>query len=225
MARATTTLADLLWDAPVQEIVVPQGWRDRLEVLAGRRRDIYLIAGIVGAVLLVAVLSWAHKDRVTVAAPPPNEAIPPPTSAPTVVTSIYVHVAGAVRSPGLYQLPSGTRVAQAIEAAGGPLPRADLDALNLAEILADAAKVDVPLRGETVSTAPTTNTEASSQPVNLNTADATMLETIPGVGPVTATAILQKRAELGRFDTLDQLLDVTGIGPATLEAIRPYITL
>ncbi|HET7482399.1 MAG TPA: helix-hairpin-helix domain-containing protein, partial [Actinomycetota bacterium] len=101
----------------------------------------------------------------------------------------------------------------------------DLDLINLAEVVLDGTKIDVPVAGHApsgVSPALGPSTPAS---VDLNTADQTALESIPGVGPVTATAILQKRAELGRFDSFDQLLEVTGIGPATLEAIRPYVTI
>jgi competence protein ComEA len=209
----------------VQEIVVPQDWRDRLEALAGRRRDLYLIAGIAVAVVVIGVVARGHGVGASSGTPVRSQVMATPAPTATIATSIYVHVAGAVRRPGLYQLPGGTRVAQAIEAAGGPTSRADLDLLNLAEILVDATKVEVPLRGGAVTTAPTSPPASAPAAVNLNTADQPTLETIPGVGPVTATAILQKRAELGRFDTLDQLLEVTGIGPATLEALRPYVTL
>lgn len=226
MARATTLLVHVLSDGPVQEIVVPQTWRDRLEALAGRRRDLYLIAGIIGGALLLVMLSSAHRSRVAVAAPAqPESTIPVVSAVSPSPSTIFVHVAGAVRKPGLYQLPAGTRVAQAVEIAGGPAPKADLDLLNLAEIVIDAMKIDVPYRGEAAAPAPTTSSVGGSGIIDLNTADQASLESIPGVGPVTALAILQKRAELGRFDSLDQLLDVTGIGPATLEAIRPYVAL
>jgi competence protein ComEA len=124
-------------------------------------------------------------------------------------------------------------VADAIEAARGPRSSADLDALNLAELLTDAEKVYVPRRGEQVPSASVPGyTTSSPAPgatpaavVSINSADQVALEAIPGIGPVKATAILDYRTQIGSFTSIDQLLDVNGIGPATLEAIRPYVTL
>jgi competence protein ComEA len=132
-----------------------------------------------------------------------------------------VHVAGAVRHPGLYRLDAAARVADAIEVAGGPTPRADLDRLNLAERVVDGARIEVPRRGG-VASAPATTAEPV---VSVNSADETQLETIPGIGPVTAAAIVAFRSEIGGFTALEQLLEVDGIGPVTFESIRPYVTL
>lgn len=137
-----------------------------------------------------------------------------------------MHVAGAVRSPGVYRFPDGARVADAIETAGGPRPDADLSALNLAEELVDGSKIEVPRRGKvTAMQTPVSNASPSLPVVDINSADQLTLETIPGVGPVTALAILQHRDAIGSFESIGQLLDIDGIGPATLEAIRPYVTL
>ena len=125
-------------------------------------------------------------------------------------------------------------MADAIDAARGPRSPGTLNQLNLAEPLVDGQKIQVLARGAAVP--PTTDvtsgsTVAGSPPagaaplVSLNSADQAALETIPGVGPVTATAILDFRAQVGSFSSIDQLLDVSGIGPATLESIRPYVTL
>jgi competence protein ComEA len=172
--------------------------------------------------------------------------IAPPAQAPTEAQAgalggatpastgvVLVHVAGAVRRPGLYELAAGARVADAIDSAGGPRRSADLDPINLAQVVSDAMKVEVPRRGEAV-TAPSIpgatpslsagETQASGV-VSLNSADLTALESIPGIGPVKAGAILQYREEVGGFSSVEELLDVTGIGPATLESIRPYVTL
>ena len=225
------------------DIVVPPGWRDRLEELVGRRRDVWLIAGVVVVVACGAFVLRSRAAAPSIAPPataPPavSPAVPgEPTSSPassTTVTEnvILVHVAGAVRRPGLYEMPAGARIADAIELARGPQPVADLDALNLAEPLMDGQKIDVPKRGESTApvapasaapgTVPSTSTTAT---VNLNTADQVALESIPGIGPVTATAIIAYRTEIGQFESFEQLLEITGIGPATLESMRPYVTL
>jgi competence protein ComEA len=118
-------------------------------------------------------------------------------------------------------------VADAIEAAGGATRRADLDLLNLAEPLVDGYKVGVLERGAE-SPAPPSAPAAPGAPggaVALNSADQAALETIPGIGPVTAAAILAYRDEAGPFSSVEQLLEVSGIGPATLESVRPYVTL
>jgi competence protein ComEA len=133
-------------------------------------------------------------------------------------------VAGAVRRPGLYEFPAGARVADAVETAGGPARRADLDALNLAALLIDGSKIDVPVTGET-ATLPTASAAPSPATVALNSADQAALETVPGIGPVTALAIIDERDRLGGFDSIEQLLEVDGIGPSTLESIRPYLIL
>jgi competence protein ComEA len=117
-------------------------------------------------------------------------------------------------------------VVDAIDAAGGAKPGADLDAINLAELLVDATKIEVPKVGEAPLPAVA---GAGSSPatvvVNLNSADQAALETIPGIGPVTATSILMYRDEVGSFSSVDQLLEVDGIGPATLESLLPYVTI
>lgn len=215
----------------MQEIVVSASWRDRVEELIGRRREVWVVAAVVVVAVIGSLVIWMRGAPASVAPPAtaPPAATPAATPAPTGpapqdVSVIYVHVAGAVRKPGLYEFPAGTRVATAIETAGGPVRGADLDAVNLAEVLVDGMKLDVPERGEAVAPQPAAAPAATPGLVSLNTADQSLLETIPGVGPVTATAIIQHRTEIGSFTALEQLLDVTGIGPATLESLRPYVT-
>ncbi|MGH2729139.1 MAG: helix-hairpin-helix domain-containing protein [Actinomycetota bacterium] len=205
----------------MQEIVVSTSVKDRLEALAGRRRDIWAAAGVVVA-LVIAGLAWWSRGAPAAIAPP---AVSPSTPALSQTGVIFVHIAGAVRSPGLYELPSGARVADAIESAGGPLRRGDLDALNLAQVLADGMKVTVSRIGQAAPPDAGSGEEPASDAVSLNSADQAALEEVPGIGPVTAAAILEHRTRIGTFQSLDQLLDVTGIGPATLESLRPYLTL
>lgn len=155
-----------------------------------------------------------------------------PTPAPTISTAppvVLVHVTGLVRRPGVYELREGDRVIDAIEAAGGPRPGADLGALNLAAVLVDAQQVLVPRRGAAqaaVETAPSASgPAAATQLVNVNTATPAELETLPGIGTVLAEAIVAYREEHGPFASIDQLEDVSGIGPVTLEEIRDLVTL
>jgi competence protein ComEA len=222
----------------VSDIIVPSGPRERLESFVGRRLQTWAIAAVVGIVVVVALLLWRRSAPAAVVAPPagaPASAVPA-TGTPAPVQSspsgaIFVHVAGAVRRPGLYELVSGERVADAIDAANGPLRRADVDALNLAEVVTDGMQVYVVRRGEAPPAPPATGAVAGGASpatpgvVDLNIADLAALEAIPGIGPVKGAAILQHRDEIGSFDSVEQLLDVTGIGPATLEAIRPYVSV
>lgn len=145
-----------------------------------------------------------------------------------VETSVVVHVAGAVATPGVYELAAGARVRDAVIAAGGPTADANWDALNLAAVVADASRVHVPMVGEPVAptTAPATgdaNTGAVG-PVDVNAADLTLLETLPGVGPAIAAAIVAERERNGPFLGVDDLERVPGIGPAKLAAMRDLVT-
>ncbi len=160
-----------------------------------------------------------------------------PTAAPAPVV---VHVAGAVAAPGVYQLPPGSRAVNAIDAAGGPAPDAALDGLNLAAPVVDGQRVYVPVIGEldpaTVYNGPTaadsgglegaSPTDGAAQPpVDLNRAMSAELETLPGVGPATAAAIIDDRQRNGPFATVDDLDRVSGIGPSTLARLRDLVTV
>ena len=224
MRRATPASDEAGSYRCVDEIVIPSGWRERLHDLVGRRREVWPIVAFVVALTLLALV-LGGRDAPAQVAPPATSATPRSAASPGAGSAVFVHVAGAVRKPELYEFPPGARVADAIYTAGGPLPRADLDALNLAEPLVDGAQVLVPVKGATPVAAAPTGSTSGTPTISLNSADQTQLETIPGIGPVTATAILEHRDELGGFDSIDQLLDVDGIGPATLDDIRSYLTL
>jgi competence protein ComEA len=126
-------------------------------------------------------------------------------------------------------MPTGARVADAVQAARGATRRADLDALNLAQPLQDGIRIEVLRRGAAPEAAAAVAEGSSATepaaPINLNVADQAALETIPEIGPVTAAAILEYRAQVGSFTSVEELLEVSGVGPATLEAMRPYVTL
>ena len=147
----------------------------------------------------------------------------------TSTADVVVHVAGAVAAPGVYHLPATSRVIDAVAAAGGLAPGAAAETLNLAAPLRDGSRVYVPAQGEAVpvaagvsggEAAPTT----VAGPVDVNAASAEQLDTLPGVGPTTAAAIIAYRDEHGPFATVDDLGEVRGIGPSKLDAIRELVT-
>lgn len=147
----------------------------------------------------------------------------------TTLPEVTVHVAGAVVEPGVYVLGPGARVRDAIVAAGGPTETADWNALNLAASIADGVKVYVPNVGEELPPSLTTPLaapadSAAAGPVDVNVASADELDTLPGVGPATAAAIVTERERNGPFVDIDDLDRVPGIGPAKLEALRDLVT-
>jgi competence protein ComEA len=195
------------------------------EWLAGLTRREALLLGVVGLVALGGGGLWYARSL------PQPVRIRAPTPAPTVSpapSTVLVHVAGRVRRPGVYELGEGDRVIDAIQAAGGPRRGADLGGLNLAALLVDAQQIVVPKRGAAeppVGTAPAADSGSAGQLINVNAATAAELETLPGIGPVLSEAIVAYREEHGPFTSVDQLEDVSGIGPVTLEEIRDLVTV
>jgi competence protein ComEA len=199
-----------------------------------------LIAGALTVVLLVGIGWWLLRSP-----SPPTEAglplasanagsttvtpggsvgAPPGPAPPTTAGPLVVHVAGAVASPGVYELASGARVQAAVEAAGGAVPGADPGALNLAAPVGDGERVYVPMTGETVPIA--TGSPAvtvAPGPVDLNRASAAELDGLPGIGPATASAIVEHREQHGPFASVEDLEAVRGIGPAKLDALRDLV--
>jgi competence protein ComEA len=149
---------------------------------------------------------------------------------PRKATVALVHVAGAVRSPGVYQLRDGERIQDAVRRAGGPRRGADLNAINLAAKVADGQQVVVPRRGA-AGAAPVGGAAAGEPgappqaPVSLNTATAEQLDTLDGVGPATASKILEYRRQHGGFRSIDDLGEIPGIGPKRLAALRGKVQL
>jgi competence protein ComEA len=133
---------------------------------------------------------------------------------------VVVHVAGAVRDPGVYRLPQGSRVTDAVERAGGGTAAALPEGINLAAELADGQQVVLPARTGAGATVAGAAGSLAAGPVSLGTATAEQLDTIEGIGPVTAAAILEFRDEHGGVGSIDDLDQISGIGPATMEALR-----
>jgi competence protein ComEA len=133
---------------------------------------------------------------------------------------VVVDVAGAVRRPGVYRLPSGARVDDAVRRAGGGDDGALLDQINLAARLADGQQVVVPERVAGAAAAATAGAGSGDGPISLGSATADQLDTIEGIGPVTAGDIIEFRDQHGGLSSVDQLDQISGIGPATMEALR-----
>ena len=151
--------------------------------------------------------------------------------------NIFIHIAGCVQKEGLLELKSDNRLADAIEKAGGLTENADLSEINLACILEDGMKIYIPNKNEPKKTIQeeqitkeNTNiakqqTTKTTQKVNINTATQSQLETLPGIGPTTATKILEYRKEKGKFTEKEQIKEVSGIGEAKYKKIEEYITI
>lgn len=189
------------------------------------------------------VLNEAGSDGVGVAT---SDSDPMQSSGRT--GKVVFQVAGCVKTPDVYTLPAGSRIIDGIRAAGGAMPNADLQSLNLAAPIEDGSKICVsPLPQPSASTvasrsaakASTSSTSSSRSSssgieklrnpgdgvVHINSADENELQRLPGVGPSTAQTIMEHRAKIGRFSGVDQLDDVKGIGPKKLEKMRPFVAL
>jgi competence protein ComEA len=228
--RASASWADL----------VPEGLRGRVALGAGQ-------VGVVAVLVAVglALTCWwllrsgGHQQLAPTALSTPADALATPggpTAAAVAGASatgsgaahgkVVVDVTGKVRRPGIAVLREGARVVDALRAAGGARRGVDLGSLNLARVLSDGEQIVVGGSAPVTATSPAT---AGSVPatgvVDINTADETTLESLPDVGPVTAAAILAWRTQHGSFTSVDQLLDVDGIGDATLAKLTPFVTI
>jgi competence protein ComEA len=180
------------------------------------------VALLVAAALLAGFFwYWAGRPPSSAsAAALPAAARPPAAEAPP---DLVVHVAGAVLRPGLHRLRPGARVADAVDAAGGAAPGADVDRLNLAGKLADGQRVAVPRRGEPAPAEAGASSAEAPAVVDLNTATEAELDTLPGIGPTTARAIVEERTRRGGFRSLRDLLRIRGIGERRLAELRPRL--
>lgn len=201
--------------------------RERLEALSRGELIglVALLAVTLGGAGLWYVRSLPRPVEVA-AAPSGGTASAPASASPSPEVVVLVDVAGWVRRPGVYEFTEGARVIDAIDAAGGARSGALLEALNLAAPLTDGIQILVPREGqEGVAPAPVTGGAVAGGLVNVNSAIATELEELPGIGEVIAQRIIDYRTENGPFATVDELLDVSGIGDAILESIRELVTV
>lgn len=149
----------------------------------------------------------------------------PAETDPAVPTSVMIDVKGAVQNAGLYELPAGSRINDAIKAAGGFLPEADSRSINLAVIVLDESAVYVPKQGEESVELAAVTPGGNAEPglINLNTATEAELTELPGIGPAKAAAIVAHRTENGPFKSTEQLMDVTGIGEKSFEQLKELV--
>jgi competence protein ComEA len=205
------------------------------------------LSRLVGSILSLFAVALAGWWLLRVPPPPPEDSIPIASTATTLsfavsspqkielVTELTVHIAGAVKTPGVYQLHVGARIIDGVVAAGGATAQADLDSVNLAMLLSEGEQIYIPKRNEKPhiivqprftssnnlnSSNSATNNELQIS-ININTATAIELEQLAGVGPSTAKAIIEFRQKNGGFKTVEDLLNVRGIGPAKLSEILP----
>ena len=213
------------------------------------------LSRLIGSVLSLIAVALAGWWLLRVPPPPPEDSIPIASTATTLsfavsspqkieldtklvrelATELTVHIAGAVKTPGVYQLHVGARINDGVVAAGGATAQADLDSVNLAMLLSEGEQIYIPKRNDKPhiiaqprftsssnlnSSNSATNNELQIS-ININTATAIELEQLAGVGPSTAKAIIEFRQKNGGFKTVEDLLNVRGIGPAKLSEILP----
>ncbi len=167
-----------------------------------------------------------------------GDPVPSPPASPTAQPAVVVHVAGTVARPGVVVLPAGSRVVDAVDAVGGPLPGTSLDSVNLARLLVDGEQVRVGIPPDDVLAAPTGPTASGgvgagspaapatgARPVDLNSATAADLDALPGIGPVLAQRIVDWRRQNGPFASVEELLEVSGIGPSVLADLQGRVTV
>jgi competence protein ComEA len=203
----------------------------------GRRgvRALAVVAAVV--VLMSAFVAWHTRPHtVAVSGGGPSSPAgatsaalnPPPPASSAPATVLVVAVEGKVVHPGLVRLPSGSRVADAIAAAGGALPGADLSLVNIAQKVVDGELIVVgvpPPPGAAGGTATSGGSAGPSAPINLNTATEADLETLPGIGPALAQRIIDYRTQHGGFHSVDELRNVSGIGDAKFAEIKDLVTV
>jgi competence protein ComEA len=214
---------DDAWPADERE---PEPERDWQRFLPGALRNAAISPGsrglrvLAAVAVLVAVVAGVAAWRSRPAADPVVQSVALPSAPTSSAAQTVVAVSGKVRRPGLVRLPAGARVADALQAAGGALPGAELGGLNLARKVVDGELIAVGVPGQ--QAAPS-DAAASGQPLDLNTASTEQLEALPGVGPVLAQSIVTYRTGHGGFRSVDELREVDGIGDSRYERLKDLV--
>lgn len=209
---------------PLRRSEIVHAQREPVEERVPRRVTAGAVALVAVLLALAAILYLRSRPAPVVISPRVPVPSLSPALTPTASPSLLVHVAGAVARPGVVSMPGGSRVVDALAAAGGPVADAATDTVNLARRLADGERIYVPRRGEAVP--PEAATDATSAgPLDLNAATRDALDSLPGVGPVLAQRILEHRAAHGPFHDVRQLLDIPGIGEKLFTELRQRVTV
>jgi len=183
------------------------------------RYRVHIVAALAALLLVAAAVIFLRRPT-----PQPIEIVEPsPTLEPTPA-QVAVYVTGSVVNPGVYYLPEGSRVEDAVHAAGGPAAEADLNRVNLAQRVHDGEQIYVPEMGEENLPVPSGSTSGGSL-ININTASASELETLPGIGPTLAQSVIEHREAHGPFATIEEIMDVRGIGEGLFDEMRDLITV
>lgn len=200
-----------------------------MEAMRSNDRLRWLLTAVVVVLAMLLAQRWHSRS----ASRDPTVLLPAADLEPASATiaparpQIAVDVVGAVERPGLYYLGTEARVADAIQAAGGLAPNADRDAVNFAARVKDEQQLRIPRAGEarTGQPGPQASSAAMRERLDLNTADATALDALPGIGAAMAKEIVAYRAAHGAFQSIDQLDDISGIGRTTIEGLRDLVTV
>jgi competence protein ComEA len=191
-----------------------------LQTLTPAQRRLLVAVVLLGALLVLGVPRLLHRSGGHVVIP----LLRPPRSAHASSSSkLVVDVAGAVRLPGLHELTPGTRIADAVAAAGGATAKADISAVNLAAPIADGEQIVVPSRGSGAAGASGGATPSPAAPLDLNSASLEQLDALPGIGPATAQKILDYRQAHGSFHSIAELDAVPGIGQGRIEQLKGLV--
>lgn len=212
--------------------------RGRAVCFARRHRDKLIKAA--AAILIIAALLFfgeygEKRSDVRVAssaaAEEPDGSIVIETESQTHVAMIAADISGAVADPGVYEIPEGSRLEDLIELAGGLSEDADIDSINRASLVVDGQKVYIPYMDDgypalsSGGTAPASSSDGEGEKVDINTADLAELQNLPGVGPVTAQRIIDYREQNGGFSSVEDLINVSGIGEARLEKMKAFVVI
>lgn len=207
---------------------------ERAKEFAELRKDLIKIVAIPALVIVAILFFWinSHNQGIEIeegASADSQSEVPAEEdiSAEISAGKIYVDIGGEVEMPGVYEVSEGTRLFEVIERAGGLTEEADIDVINRAETVIDGQKIMINAKGETTSAensaAKTSTQNAEDGKVNINTATSAELQTIPGIGPSKAGLIIEYRDTNGKFKTIDDIQNVSGIGSKTFESIKEYI--
>ncbi|PRZ31404.1 competence protein ComEA [Antricoccus suffuscus] len=222
-------------DEPVSEAEAQPEPRPRL--VADRRSVLAFVITAVVAAVIASAVTWFSRPTSEPVSPPALSAAtntrtsgteaPQSEASPSAAATIVVSVIGYVATPGLVTLPEGSRVADAIAACGGISPGADLTTVNLARVLSDGEQIAVGVPGGAQASATQGGTAptGTGAKVNINTASAEDFDSLPGIGPVIATRIIDFRTKNGKFKSVEDLSNVSGIGPSIMGSIKDLVTV